>query len=73
MPGVLADSTILSNFALLQRLDLLQQAFPNLSITPAVLEEIRNGEETGRLPVLQKIEQKWTEYLRSLETRDVPG
>ncbi|MBN1121929.1 MAG: DUF3368 domain-containing protein [Anaerolineae bacterium] len=51
MSGVLADSTILSNFAHIQRLDLLQQAFPDISIPGAVFQEITNGEEAGRLPV----------------------
>ena len=51
MPGVVSDTTVLSNFAHAQRPDFLQSAFPNLAVPPAVRSELRQGEQEGRIPV----------------------
>ena len=47
-----SNSTILSNFALAKRPDLLLQAFPGLVMPTAVWEEIGVGERLGLLPKL---------------------
>jgi predicted nucleic acid-binding protein len=47
---ILADTTVLSNFAQVGRQDLLQQAFPGLSAPRTVREELSAGERLGRVP-----------------------
>ncbi len=46
----LLDTTLLSNFAHIEQLDLLAGALPDASTTPQVIAEIRQGAATGRLP-----------------------
>lgn len=46
----LLDTTLLSNFAHIERLDLLALALPDASTTPQVMAEIQQGEAAGRLP-----------------------
>lgn len=50
MTLILADTTVLSNFAQVGRQDLLQQAFSGLSAPRAVREELSAGERLGRVP-----------------------
>jgi hypothetical protein len=45
----LLDTTLLSNFAYIERLDLLVTALPDASTTPQVMAEIQQGEAAGRL------------------------
>jgi len=47
---VLVDNTVLSNFAKVNRMDLLRKAFEKLYVTEQVLEEFRVGVERGVLP-----------------------
>lgn len=48
---LLLDNTVLSNFALVGRTDLLPIAlFVNISTTPQVMDEFRAGVERGKLP-----------------------
>lgn len=48
---LLLDNTVLSNFALVGRTDLLPIALPlNVSTTPQVMDEFRTGVERGKLP-----------------------
>jgi predicted nucleic acid-binding protein len=50
-PCYLLDTTVLSNFAHVQRADLPRAVLgANVAATPAVLAELRVGEQTGRLP-----------------------
>ncbi len=46
------DNTVLSNFAHIEKPDLLQQALADLTTTPAVMMELAAGEQLGRLPVV---------------------
>jgi len=48
---ILADTTVLSNFAQVGRPDLLRQAFPGLSAPRTVRDELSAGERLGRVPV----------------------
>ncbi len=50
MTFVLVDNTVLSNFAFAKRPDLLQQAFDNLAAPCAVMDELTEGEQSGRVP-----------------------
>ncbi len=51
---LLVDNTVLSNFALVERLDLLQLALgESAATTPQVMAEFRAGVELGRLPTLE--------------------
>lgn len=50
MTQVLADTTVLNNFAQVGRPDLLQQAFPGLSAPRVVRDELSAGERLGRVP-----------------------
>jgi predicted nucleic acid-binding protein len=62
MPLALLDTTVLSNFAQVQRADLVQQALgPEAATTPLVLAELRAGEALGHIPALN-----WT-WLTVLE------
>ena len=47
---VLVDNTVLSNFAKVNRLDLLRKAFDRVYVTKQVLEEFRLGVKRGVLP-----------------------
>jgi len=47
---VLVDNTVLSNFAKVNKLDLLKKAFERVYITEQVLEEFRMGVKRGVLP-----------------------
>jgi len=50
MPTVV-DNTVLSNFALVDALDLLREALPpGAATTRFVLDEFRDGQDLGRLP-----------------------
>jgi uncharacterized protein len=51
MPVILADTTVLNNFAQVGRPDLLRRAFPGLSTPGFVLEELSLGERLGRVPL----------------------
>jgi predicted nucleic acid-binding protein len=69
---ILADTTVLSNFAQVGRQDLLQQAFPRLSVPRAVREELSAGERLGRVPHgdwswLVPVELSETESLRAAD------
>jgi len=69
---ILADTTVLSNFAQVGRQDLLQQAFPGLSAPRAVREELSAGERLGRVPSgdwswLELVELSDTESLRAAD------
>lgn len=46
----LLDTTLLSNFAHIERLDLLAAALPDASTTPQVKAKLQQGEAAGRLP-----------------------
>lgn len=47
-----ADTTLLSNFAKVERPELVQTAFPGVVAPEAVLREIQAGERLGHLPSL---------------------
>ncbi len=47
---VLVDNTVLSNFAKVNRLDLLKRAFEKLYVTEQVFEEFKLGIKRGVLP-----------------------
>ncbi len=47
---VLVDNTVLSNFAKVNRLDLLRKAFEKIYVTEQVLEEFKLGVKRGVLP-----------------------
>jgi predicted nucleic acid-binding protein len=60
--GVLADNTILSNFVLIGREDILNKVFKNsLFTTEEVVEEIQQGENRGVLP---KGDWRWVKVLK---------
>jgi len=48
---VLADTTVLNNFAQVRRPDLLRAAFSSLASPQAVRQELAAGERLGRVPV----------------------
>jgi hypothetical protein len=48
---VLADTTVLNNFAQVRRPDLLREAFSSLVSPQVVLQELAAGERLGRVPV----------------------
>lgn len=49
--GVLSDNTVLSNFAIIEREDILTKIFKNsFFTTEEVLEELKRGENRGVLP-----------------------
>lgn len=51
MPTILLDATLLSNFAHVQRPELLQTALgENAATTPAVMAELETGEKLGLVP-----------------------
>jgi predicted nucleic acid-binding protein len=47
---ILLDTTVLSNFAHIERLDLLRLALPDAATTPHVLVELERGISSGHLP-----------------------
>jgi len=47
---ILLDTTVLSNFAHIERLDLLRLALPNAATTPQVMAELEIGVAAGYLP-----------------------
>jgi len=60
--AVLADNTVLSNFALIKREDILAKLFENtLSTTEDVLEELERGEQRNVLP---KRDWQWIRVLK---------
>ncbi|HYU36198.1 MAG TPA: DUF3368 domain-containing protein [Thermoanaerobaculia bacterium] len=68
MTLILADTTVLSNFAQVGRQDLLQQAFPRLSTPRAVREELSAGERLGRVP---RGDWSWLALIELSETEDL--
>jgi len=50
MRAALADTTVLSNFAHIERPDLLRALFSPLLVPPAVLEELTEGERRALIP-----------------------
>lgn len=62
---LLLDNTVLSNFALIARVDLLIEAMSDqISTPPQVIDEFNEGVARGRLP---QVELDWLEVI-SLET-----
>jgi len=60
--GVVADNTVLSNFAIIGREDILNKVFrDNFFTTEEVLEELKRGEDRGVLP---KRDWRWTKILK---------
>lgn len=53
MGRVIANTTVLSNFEIIKRLDTLQKAVVNLCTTRGVIEEIKFGIERGVIPVAE--------------------
>jgi predicted nucleic acid-binding protein len=47
---ILLDTTVLSNFAHIERSDLLRLALPDAYTTPQVMAELQSGMMSGRLP-----------------------
>ena len=47
---ILLDTTVLSNFAHIERLDLLRLALPDAATTPHVVAELERGVTSGHLP-----------------------
>lgn len=52
MTTLIVDNTVLSNFAHVSRPELLQLAFDELVIPPAVSEELAEGERLNRIPTV---------------------
>ena len=50
MRAALSDTTVLSNFAHIERPDLLQALFSPLLVPPSVLEELMRGESRDLIP-----------------------
>lgn len=50
MPAALSDTTVLSNFAHVERPDLLRALFSPLFVPPSVLEELLEGERRALIP-----------------------
>lgn len=69
--GILADNTVLTNFAFIEREDILKDVFEHrLFTTEAVLKELYKGEDSGVLPKRDwrflktlKIESEHEQYL----------
>lgn len=60
--GVIVDNTVLSNFALIGREDILSKVLKNnFFITEEVLEELKRGENRGILP---RRDWRWIEILK---------
>jgi predicted nucleic acid-binding protein len=74
MPVILTDTTVLSNFAQVERPDLLQEVFLALAAPRQVREELSEGERLGLVPScdwswLKTIELTDTEQVRAAELR----
>jgi uncharacterized protein len=50
MRAALSDTTVLSNFAHIERPDLLRALFSPLLVPPSVLEELKKGEKRALIP-----------------------
>ncbi|MFN8472577.1 MAG: DUF3368 domain-containing protein [Anaerolineae bacterium] len=62
MPTRLLDTTVLNNFAQVQRPDLLHMALgEDTAATPTVMEELRSGESLGLVP---KCDWRWLRVLK---------
>lgn len=71
---ILADTTVLNNFAQVERPDLLRQAFPDLVAPGPVREELAVGERLGLVPPcdwswLKTVELVDAEQVRAEELR----
>ncbi|AIG98413.1 putative nucleic acid-binding protein [Archaeoglobus fulgidus DSM 8774] len=72
---VLVDNTVLSNFAKVNRLDLLKRAFERVYVTEQVLKEFRMGVKRGVLPNISldfevlKLREEETELYNSLRVK----
>lgn len=65
----IADNTVLTNFALIKREDILMKVFEdNFFISEEVLEELQRGEEKGILP---KRNWNWIQVLRIHSQQEV--
>nr|MDO8082651.1 hypothetical protein [Candidatus Freyarchaeota archaeon] len=53
MVKIVIDATVLSNFLLVKRLDILQKALVNLCTTFEVIEEINFGVERELMPTIE--------------------
>lgn len=75
---ILLDTTPLSNFAHIGRLDLLRLALPQAATTPHVVAELEKGVASGRLPAfdwawLDVVELTPTEESNLADVRTVLG
>ena len=72
---VLVDNTVLSNFAKVNRLDLIKRAFDHVYITEQVLEEFRRGVRRRVLPDVNldfevlKLKDEETELYNALRVK----
>jgi predicted nucleic acid-binding protein len=74
MPVILADTTVLNNFAQIGRPDLLRKAFPGLAAPREVRVELSEGERLGLVPAgdwswLETLELEVRESDRAAELR----
>ena len=74
MPVTLTDTTVLSNFAQVERPNLLREVFPRLASPRQVREELSEGERLGLVPScdwswLKTIELTDTEQAHATELR----
>lgn len=78
MPVILADTTVLNNFAQIRRPDLLRKPFHSLSAPSEVRVELAEGERKGLVPIcdwswLTLIEPTDAERFRASELRSRVG
>lgn len=76
MTVAIVDNTVLSNFAHVSKPELLQAAFDELVIPPAVREELTEGEHSGQVPTVDwnwmaVIELTPDEKLRATQLEEV--
>jgi predicted nucleic acid-binding protein len=64
---ILLDTTVLSNFAHIERLDLLCLALPEAATTPQVLAELERGVTSGHVPACNC---EWLEVVRLAPTEE---
>ncbi|HEX9945704.1 MAG TPA: DUF3368 domain-containing protein [Thermoanaerobaculia bacterium] len=69
MPVILADTTVLNNFAQIRRPDLLRRAFPRLVAPSVVLKELSAGERLGVVPSCDWSWVKTTELTKVEQSR----